>query len=126
MSSDKEKYMELISNISSNRNGLKNLLEDVEKFDVTFENILKPTDNDYRKRGSNISVAGEKIKTAVDLIKSKLDIRKSIDASVKLEIDLRRQIEKDINKEDEENTINVRELFEQLKKEELDSNNKNS
>jgi len=93
----------LMCEFEQNRNDLKDMIIDIEKYKEKLEVVFpEKFDNRYKK------FFEEKIKAITSFFNALLDIRKEINKSLKDEIELIRKLEK--NEEDFENDINIREL----------------
>ncbi len=111
---DNERKSKIIEELSSNRENLYELLnsnitdrKSLEKFKVT--------DDDFKNRRSNMTLAVELTKTKSELINAELNIRKSIDSSIKTEYELLSKFEKDSANKKEAN-IDIAALAAQILK----------
>lgn len=88
MSKDKEveKLFLLLDELSENRSNLHKMLGDVVGFRKIIDELL-PKKIDYKLK----YLLPERIKTVTEVIKSELAIRKQIDESVKMEVELRKK-----------------------------------
>jgi len=84
--SNEEKMEKLLSGIEENREHYKSMLNDVEKLRGQIDNLL-PSNMDYKKK----FLFEERMKTISSILGTELDIRKSLEASYKLEFDLRKK-----------------------------------
>lgn len=91
---DLKEFTDLISEISDNRSGYKTLLNKSKEF-LDGLDALVPKETDYRNKNLYNSIANEKTKSAMEVLKTQIDIRKSIESSVKTEFELRKKV-KDI------------------------------
>jgi hypothetical protein len=93
----------LMLEFEQNRNDLKTMIEDIEKYKDKLEIVFpEKFDNRYKK------FFEEKIKAITLFFNALLDIRKEINKSLKDEIELTRKLEQ--NEENIENEINIRDL----------------
>lgn len=81
-----EKLFSLLEELSENRSKLHNMLGDITEFRKAIDQLL-PKRVDYKAKW----VIPERIKTVTEVIKSELAIRKQIDESVKMEVELRKK-----------------------------------
>ncbi len=84
--SNEEKMEKLLGGIEENREHYKSMLNDVEKLRGQIDNLL-PSNMDYKKK----FLFEERMKTISSILSTELDIRKSLEASYKLEFDLRKK-----------------------------------
>lgn len=89
-----KEFNDLISEVTKNRSGYKILLLKSNEF-LESLNSLVPKETDYRNKNLYNSIANEKTKSAMEVIKTQMDIRKNIEASAKTEFELRKKV-KDI------------------------------
>ena len=93
----------LLNEFKDNRESLKKMIDDIEKYKEKLEVIFpEKLENRYKK------FFEEKIKAITAFFGALLDIRKEINKSLKEEVEMRRKLEK--NDEDFENEINIRDL----------------
>lgn len=93
----------LLIEFHENRESLKNMIIDIEKYKEKLEVVFpEKFDNRYKK------FFEEKIKAITAFFNSLLDIRKEINKSLKDEIEMRRKIEK--VEEDLEKEFDIHEL----------------
>lgn len=76
----------LLKDIGNNRDELKNSLNTIKEFRTKIDELL-PEKIDYRHK----YVLEERVKTITEIIKTELSVRKQIDDSIKLELDLMRK-----------------------------------
>jgi len=96
----------LLIEYRENRNDLKIMLEEIKEIKDKIDSLFpEKLDNRYTR------FFEEKVKTASEMFKTLLDIRKEISKSLKDEIELRRKI---TNESQKEFDIDVRELAEKI------------
>lgn len=104
MEENKEKNIKikLIEKISENRGEQYEMLDKIKQFRSKLDEFI-PDSKEYRSR----YLAQEKIKAATDIIKAELEVRKSIDASLIKEIDLRSKYDEESMTESEKENVNI-------------------
>ena len=94
MATNEEHIEELLKEFSNQRNELKKMVDELDVLRKKIDNIFpEKLDQRYTR------FFEEKIKTATEMFKAVLDLRKEINKSLKDEIELRRKINFD-NEED--------------------------
>ena len=83
---EETKVNSLLRELGDNRSKLHDMLDDISGFRKTLDDLL-PKQVDYKSKW----MIPERIKTVTEVIKSELAVRKQIDESVKVEIDIRRK-----------------------------------
>ena len=97
---------DLLNQFKSTREEIQKMISDLEEISKRIESIF-PEDLQLRYRW----LFETKVKTATELFKTLLDMRKEIGNSLKDEIELRRRITKDVGPDSEfEDLIDVRKL----------------
>lgn len=91
---------ELISEIRANRDGLKNMLNEINELKSKINDIL-PKDKDFRNR----HLIDEKVKIISSVVELELKVRDKIDSSVKNEFEIRRKIREDEKSDSDEITL---------------------
>lgn len=82
-----DKLDDLLKGIEENRSHYSGMLSDITKLRAQLDKLL-PDTMDYRKK----FLFEERMKTITSVIGMELDIRKSLEASYKTEIELRRKL----------------------------------
>ncbi len=111
---------QIIDEITKNRAGLYELLQN----NISERNSLNKftlIPEDFRSRVGAMSKAAEIAKTKNEVNKSELDIRKTIDQSIKTEYELLFKFEKEKINDNKSISVDIRELSNQLKKFEEDN-----
>ena len=85
--SNSEKYDELISEITKNRQAMGEMLDTAVTFRKQIDTMI-PSSTDFKKKW----LLEEKMKLVVSIFNVELDIRKQTDASLKSELELRRKV----------------------------------
>lgn len=111
---DNERKSKIIEELSTNRENLYDLLQSNVSDRKALEKF-KVTDDDFKNRRSNMTLAVELTKTKSELINAELNIRKSIDSSIKTEYELLSKFEKDSSNKKEAN-IDIAALAAQILK----------
>ena len=121
----RERKTTIIAEIEANRKGLYELLEQNVENRKSLDQF-KLTNDDFRSRGVALSRASEIAKTKTEATNSELNIRKTIDASVKLEYELITKLDDEIENETskKDGYVDIRELSKKIL--ELDQNQKAS
>ena len=121
----RERKKTIIAEIEANRKGLYELLEQNVENRKSLDQF-KLTNDDFRSRGVALSRASEIAKTKTEATNSELNIRKTIDASVKLEYELITKLDDEIENETskKDGYVDIRELSKKIL--ELDQNQKAS
>lgn len=101
---------DLLSEFNENRQSLKSMIADLEKVKEGID-ALFPQSFDLRFR----RMFEEKVKTATEMFKALLDMRKELSKSLKDEIEIRRKLDSK-EAEDFESNFNVRALAEEIEK----------
>lgn len=119
----KERKKLIIAEIEANRLGLYELLEQNIENRKSLDQF-KLSNDDFRSRGVALSRASEIAKTKTEATNSELNIRKTIDASVKLEYELITKLDDEIENEvsKKDGYVDIRELSKKIL--ELDQNQK--
>jgi len=102
------KIQELISEFKEQRDSLKKLINDIESLKSSVDKMF-PSKIDFRYK----QFFEEKIKTAVSLFATILNIRQEINKSLKMEIELRNKI---ILGNEEKSNIDINDIREAVKK----------
>jgi hypothetical protein len=84
---NEKKINELLEGISTNRDKYKDMLVDMETMRGHIDKLL-PSNMDYKKK----FLFEERMKTITSILGTELDIRKSLENSYKLEIELRKKL----------------------------------
>lgn len=112
-----EEYINLLNEYKEQREALKIMVIDLESMRKKIDNIFPSEFKDARYK----FIFEQKIKTATELLKTLLDIRREITKSIKDEIEIRKKITP--NKDDDGEDLDIRTLakkIESLNKENLD------
>lgn len=119
----KERKKLIIAEIEANRLGLYELLKQNIENRKSLDQF-KLSNDDFRSRGVALSRASEIAKTKTEATNSELNIRKTIDASVKLEYELITKLDDEIENEvsKKDGYVDIRELSKKIL--ELDQNQK--
>lgn len=104
-----DEFDKLLKEYKEQRDALKDMIYDLEKLRTSIDKIF-PANFDSRYK----FLFEEKIKTAVELFKVVLDMRKEISKSVKDEIEIRRKIMPPITEGNE--TKDIRDLALEVEK----------
>lgn len=124
---EKRKCQQLIEDLSSNRENLKSMLETIESFRNKLETYIPsgPKNEDgklnYRDKSYSKFMMQENMKNVTLILNAELDVRKTIENSIKNEIDLRRKLHgldkfESSDSKKESNFKNIREFSKKLKK----------
>lgn len=102
----------LIEELNKNRKESYDILDRITNFRNKIDTVL-PTSSDFKYR----KLLEDKMRLVTDIIKTELDVRKSIDNSIKMEADLSRKLEEDYNEESGYNITNadIRKIIEEVK-----------
>lgn len=111
---DNERKSKIIEELSTNRENLYDLLQSNVADRKALEKF-KVTDDDFKNRRSNMTLAVELTKTKSELINAELNIRKSIESSIKTEYELLTKFEKESSNKKEAN-IDIAALAAQILK----------
>lgn len=111
---DDKRKTKIIKELSDNRKNLYDLLDSNISDRKTLEKF-KVTDDDFKNRRSNMTLAVELTKTKSELINAELNIRKTIDSSIKTEYELLTKFEKDSSNKKEMN-VDIAALAAQIMK----------
>lgn len=109
MQEEKNKYDGLIDEFSNQREALKSMIVDLEKFKNKVDMIL-PENIDKRY----MRFFEEKIKTVTELFKAILDIRKEITKITKDEFEIRRKISGEEEDDDIDGVIDIKKLADRI------------
>lgn len=89
----------LIDELSNNRNQMKDMLNTISSFRKRINEFLpEPAPEDkmnFRDKKYNKYLMTESMKTVTEILKTELDVRKTLEASIKNEIELRRKVNED-------------------------------
>jgi|GEM_PF-2140470 len=106
-----EEIEQLLEEFNENRVALKAMITDLESVKERIESLF-PTDTDnFRHR----HIFAERVKSATELFKALLDIRRELARSIKDEIEIRRKI--DLSEDDDlDKVYDIREMAGRLEK----------
>lgn len=104
-----EIILELLKEFKIHRDAIMGMIDDLEKLKEHVDKLF-PQKLDVR----TMRFFEDKVKSATELFKALLEMRKEIQKSLKEEIDLRRKVEINDTEDDIEKLINIRDLADKV------------